>query len=197
MSSKGSSLSPFLAGGIVAQKYRLMKQLGEGGMGVVWQAVNENTGGEVALKLIVRPERELRQRLLREARACCSIRHRSVMQIHDVGQTDAGDPFLVMELLTGGTLADLLARKRRLSQEEAATIGRDIARALATAHEKGIVHRTSSRPTSFCTKSLEPLGTSSRSLHHRLRRRANAEDSTFQNRRVATPMRSRDLSMTG
>jgi serine/threonine-protein kinase len=110
-------------------------------MGVVWLATNESTGGEVALKLVVRPEPELRHRLLREARACCSIRHRNVIQIHDVGQTDGGDPFLVMELLCGETLADLLSRRRRLSQEEAASIGRDIARALAAAHEKDIVHR--------------------------------------------------------
>jgi serine/threonine-protein kinase len=139
--SKKLGTSPFSAGEMVAQKYRLIRQLGEGGMGVVWLAVNESTGGELALKLIVRPEPELRQRLLREARTCCSIRHRNVIQIHDVGQTDTGDPFLVMELLSGETLADMLARRRRLSQEEAATIGRDIARALAAAHEKEVVHR--------------------------------------------------------
>lgn len=138
---RGSSSSPFSAGDVVAQKYRLIKQLGEGAMGVVWLAVNESTGGEVALKLIVRPEAELRQRLLREARACCAIRHRNVIQIHDVGTTSDGDPFLVMELLAGETLAEMLVRRRRLGQEEAATIGRDIARALAAAHDKEIVHR--------------------------------------------------------
>lgn len=131
----------FVAGALIAGKYRLVRPLGEGGMGVVWSAVNDVTGGQVALKLLVRPEPELRVRMLREARAVCAIRHRNVLQVHDVGQTDTGDPFLVMELLSGETLADLLARKRRLLPGEAAGIGRDVARALSAAHEQGILHR--------------------------------------------------------
>ena len=110
-------------------------------MGAVWAARNEHTSGQVALKLILGRGPELRLRLLREAQACCKIRHKNVIQIHDVGQTDSGDPFLVMELLAGETLADLLGRKRRLNQREAAVIGRDVARALGAAHDKGIVHR--------------------------------------------------------
>ena len=128
-------------GALVAGKYRLLRQLGEGAMGAVWAARNEHTSGQVALKLILGRGPELRLRLLREAQACCQIRHKNVIQIHDVGQTDSGDPFLVMELLSGETLADLLGRKRRLNQREAAVIGRDVARALGAAHEKGIVHR--------------------------------------------------------
>lgn len=128
-------------GALVAGKYRLLKQLGEGAMGAVWAARNEHTSGQVALKLILGHGPELRLRLLREAQACCQIWHKNVIQIHDVGQTDGGDPFLVMELLSGETLADLLGRKRRLNQREAAVIGRDVARALGAAHEKGIVHR--------------------------------------------------------
>src|SRR5215510_3905561 len=88
-----------VAGTIVAGKYRLVKQLGEGAMGVVWSAVNSATSGEFALKLILRSEPELRQRLVREALACGRIRHRNVVQVLDVGQTAGGDPFLVMELL--------------------------------------------------------------------------------------------------
>jgi serine/threonine protein kinase len=128
-------------GALVAGKYRLSRQLGEGARGAVWAARNEHTSGQVALKLILGPGPELRLRLLREAQACCQIRHKNVIQIHDVGQTDSGDPFLVMELLSGETLAELLGRKRRLDQREAAVIGRDIARALGAAHDKGIVHR--------------------------------------------------------
>lgn len=133
--------APFVPGTLIAGKYRLIKQIGEGAMGVVWSAVNEGTSGEIALKLIWKPEPEYRVRLLREAKACGNVRHKNVIQIHDVGQTDGGDPFLVMELLSGGTLAELLERKRRLPPPEAAAIGRDIARGLAAAHAKGIVHR--------------------------------------------------------
>jgi serine/threonine protein kinase len=137
----GPVAPPFLAGAVIAGKYRLSRLLGEGAMGAVWRASNETTGGEVALKLIVRPGPELRVRLLREAQACCSIRHKNVVQVYDIGKTDRGDPFLVMELLSGETLADMLSRRRRLPQEDAAAIGRDIARALAAAHARGIVHR--------------------------------------------------------
>ena len=128
-------------GALIAEKYRLLRPLGGGALGAVWAARNEHTSGQVALKLILGSGPELRLRLLREAQACCQIRHKNVIQIHDVGQTDVGDPFLVMELLAGETLADMLGRKRRLNQREAAVIGRDVARALGAAHDKGIVHR--------------------------------------------------------
>ena len=72
-------------------------------MGVVWAAVNELTSGEVALKLILQSTEELRLRLLREARICGGLKHRNVIEVHDVGQTEEGDPFLVMQLLSGET----------------------------------------------------------------------------------------------
>ena len=132
---------PYRSGVLVAGKYRLAERLGVGAMGTVWSAVNVDTHGRVALKLIERPEAELRHRLLREARSCAAIRHRNVVQVFDVGQTDSGDPFLLMELLQGDTLAALLQRRRSLPQEEAVVLARDIARGLSAAHEQGIVHR--------------------------------------------------------
>lgn len=132
---------PFVAGAVIAGRYRLIRRLGQGAMGVVWAAENLLTSGEVALKLLIRPDPDLGPRLIREAVACCQIRHKNVLQVQDVGQTDDGDPFLVMELLSGETLAELLERKRRLYPKEAAAVGRDVARALAAAHDKGIVHR--------------------------------------------------------
>lgn len=91
----------YRAGAVIAGKYKLVKRIGSGAMGAVWSAVNLGTSGQVALKLIERSEPELRQRLLREARSCASIRHKNVVQVHDVGETESGDPFLVMELLQG------------------------------------------------------------------------------------------------
>ncbi|UQA61378.1 serine/threonine-protein kinase [Polyangium aurulentum] len=125
----------------VGGKYRLLRQIGAGAMGTVWEAANEATSRRVAIKLLNRPSDDLRHRLLREARACGAIVHRNVIEIYDVGETDQGEPFLVMQLLEGETLADLLARQRRLSPAVAAHIGRDIARALAAAHEAHIIHR--------------------------------------------------------
>jgi len=110
-------------------------------MGVVWAAVNELTSGEVALKLILQSTEELRLRLLREARICGGLKHRNVIEVHDVGQTEEGDPFLVMQLLSGETLAELLKRERRLDPPVAAQIARDVARALAAVHAAGVIHR--------------------------------------------------------
>ncbi len=131
----------YRSGAVIAGKYRLLKRIGSGAMGAVWSAVNLSTNGQVALKLIERSDPELRQRLLREGRSCASIRHKNVVQVHDVGETDSEDPFLIMELLQGQTLAALLHERRRLPPDEVALLGRDIARGLSAAHEQGIVHR--------------------------------------------------------
>ena len=129
------------AGDLVGGKYRLSQPLGAGSMGTVWAAVNERTGRKVALKLILHPTDDLRYRLLREARACGGLEHRNIVEIYDVGETRSGDPFLVMQLLSGETLADLLSRRRTILPQAAAGIGRDIASALAAAHAAKIVHR--------------------------------------------------------
>ncbi|CAN91760.1 Protein kinase [Sorangium cellulosum So ce56] len=138
-SPKSSTL--FASGVLIDKKYRLLRQIGEGAMGVVWAAVNVATAREVALKLIHRPETEFRLRLQREARNCGALRHRNVIDIYDMGETEAGEPFLVMQLLTGETVAELLARRRRLDPPAAASIGRDVARGLAAAHAMHIIHR--------------------------------------------------------
>lgn len=111
-------------------------------MGVVWAAVNQLTEREVALKLIPSAAgEELRTRLLREARACGRIAHRNVVEIYDVGETDGGAPFLVMQLLSGETLQARLAREKRLPQAIAVKIGSEIAKGLVAAHGAHIVHR--------------------------------------------------------
>ncbi|MDI1476406.1 serine/threonine-protein kinase [Polyangium sp. y55x31] len=129
------------AGDRLGDKYRLVRQLGAGAMGVVWEALHETTQRHVAIKLLTRPSGDLRHRLLREARICGSITHRNVIEIHDTGETPEGEPYLVMQLLSGETLAELLRRKRRLPQPLAAQIGRDIARALTAAHGVNVIHR--------------------------------------------------------
>jgi len=129
------------AGALIAGKYLLKRIIGKGAMGVVWEAIHEGTSRPVAVKLILEPTDELRHRLDREARAYGALRHRNIVEILDVGQTDDGDPFLVMQLLTGETLADRLTRQRRLGIPEATRIARDVARGLAAAHAASIIHR--------------------------------------------------------
>ncbi len=128
-------------GGVIGGKYRLSRIIGKGAMGTVWAASNELTSREVAIKLIGDSTQDLRIRLMREAKACGSLSHRNIIEVLDVGLTDTGDPFLVMPLLQGETLAEHLERNRRVTPTAAARIARDIARALSYAHRAGIVHR--------------------------------------------------------
>lgn len=112
-------------------------------MGVVWAAINELTEREVALKLIrgIDTTEDSRMRLLREARACGRINHRNVVEIYDVGQTDTGDPFLVMEMLSGETVGEKLAREKKIAPDEALRIAAETARGLRAAHAARVMHR--------------------------------------------------------
>ncbi|HSN99943.1 MAG TPA: serine/threonine-protein kinase, partial [Candidatus Nanopelagicales bacterium] len=127
----------------IAGKYRLTRVLGVGGMGAVWQARNEALEVDVAVKLIrrdtateVSPER-----LLREARAAARVDHPSVVRIFDFGETELGEPFIVMELLGGEPLRHLLLRKERLPALGAVQTLLPVASALGAAHAKGVIHR--------------------------------------------------------
>ncbi|MEP7121183.1 MAG: bifunctional serine/threonine-protein kinase/formylglycine-generating enzyme family protein [Byssovorax sp.] len=130
---------------ILASKLRLLRPLGEGGMGVVWAARHLTLGTDVAVKLI-RPERgvadpALAVRFEREARATARIAHPHVVQVMDFGAVDGAVPYLVMELLRGFTLAELLARGGRLSLATVKSLVQQVGSALESAHAHGIVHR--------------------------------------------------------
>jgi serine/threonine-protein kinase len=128
-------------GALIAGKYRLRRLIGEGAAGEVWSALNERTEREVALKVIVGADRELKERAVREARACGRVNHRNVVEILDAGETEQGDPFLAMQLLEGETLGERMKRERRILPPKAAAIALDVARGLGAAHAAGIVHR--------------------------------------------------------
>jgi len=130
---------------VLAGKLRLLRPLGQGGMGVVWAARHLTLETDVAVKLI-RPERvaadpALVVRFEREARATARIAHPHVVQIMDYGTVDAAVPYIVMELLRGFSLAELLDRGGRLSFATARSLAAQVGSALDAAHEQGIVHR--------------------------------------------------------
>jgi len=146
VSSSGSMVieaSQYVVGDVIAAKYRLESPLGEGGMGTVWRALNLQLEAPVAIKLIrTGLDREvLTARLKQEARAAAKLGHPAIVRVFDVGESELGDPFIVMELLTGRSLAALLATEQRLAAARAVQLLLPVADALSAAHGKGIVHR--------------------------------------------------------
>jgi serine/threonine protein kinase len=129
---------------IVAGRYRLLRKLGQGGMGTVWSARNELIDREVAIKMM-RPEAAANpvslQRFFTEAKASGRLRHPNITEIFDLGQAEDGSPFLVLELLTGEPLDSVLRRVPSLAPVQTLLLGKSIAAGLNVAHAKGIVHR--------------------------------------------------------
>lgn len=128
--------------------YRFESKMAEGGMGVVYRAVDETLGRTVAVKMIRHgllgpgDERtETVSRFLREARAAAQIQSNHVAHVLQFGETEAGDLFLVLEYLSGYTLADVLRREKRLHVSRAVRIMQQVCRGMEAAHRMGIVHR--------------------------------------------------------
>lgn len=121
--------------------YRILRRLGQGGMGVVYEASDERLDRRVALKTIaaLAPDDAARKRFHREARAAASVNHPNVCQLYDVGE-HAGEPYLVMELLEGAPLSERL-RGGALSVADALPIALGILAALSALHARGVIHR--------------------------------------------------------
>jgi eukaryotic-like serine/threonine-protein kinase len=124
-------------------RYRLVRMIGSGGMGTVWEAEDENLGRPVAVKVLSESltggERAVR-RFEREARAAARLSGPHVAAVYDFGRSE-GSPYIVMELVRGETLADRLAREGPLPPRDAARIATQVAEALEEAHAAGVVHR--------------------------------------------------------
>jgi len=131
-------------GEVVADKYRVERLIGEGGMGVVVAARHLQLDTVVALKLL--PESStsdpvLVERFVREARAAAKLRSDHVAKVLDVGKLQSGAPFMVMEYLEGANLADVLAAGGKLAPSTACDYVLQACEAVAEAHAQGIVHR--------------------------------------------------------
>ncbi|MEU5723043.1 protein kinase [Micromonospora sp. NPDC047738] len=132
---------------LVADRYRLISPLGQGGMGRVWKARDEVLHRDVAIKELVPPpsltpeeRREMRERSLREARAIARLNNINVVRIFDVLRTD-GDPWIVMEYVPSRSLQDTIAEDGPVSTAKAVQIGLGVLGALKAAHKAGIMHR--------------------------------------------------------
>ena len=130
--------------GSVVGSYRVVRQIGEGGMGRVYLAEHTLIGKRAAVKVLLpqySTNAEIVNRFFNEARASSILKHPSVVDVYDFGNLADGSAFIVMEYLEGESLSARLQRERRLQVDLLFDVGRQVAGALAAAHQRGIVHR--------------------------------------------------------
>ncbi len=139
--SAGEAWDSGLRPGAVVGRFELVRELGRGGFGVVWEARDRELGRRVAFKAVrAGARRDLREeRLLREAEAAAQLSHPNIVTLHDVGRSASG-PYLVLELLDGKTLAERLS-EGTVPAAEAVRTALEVAKGLAHAHAHGVVHR--------------------------------------------------------
>ncbi|MGH7282681.1 MAG: serine/threonine protein kinase, partial [Polyangiaceae bacterium] len=133
------------SGQTIAGKYRLNSLLGTGGMASVWSVTNMFTEREHAIKVMLPAMArtpEAARRFLLEAKASARINHPNIIDVIDVGQSEDGSLFMVMELLSGVSLETAIKRQNPpMTVYEFSVIMLDVARALAAAHKSNVVHR--------------------------------------------------------
>ncbi|GIG89784.1 protein kinase domain-containing protein [Plantactinospora endophytica] len=132
---------------LVGDRYRLVEELGEGGMSVVWRGHDEVLGRPVAVKMLaprLSADRSFRDRLRTEARAAARLCHPHITGVYDYGESiryGRTVPYVVMELIDGESLASWLDREGPLPWWDGVVLGAQVASALASAHARGVVHR--------------------------------------------------------
>ena len=149
---------PLAIGASVADKYRIDRLLGEGGMGFVFEALHLQLGHRVALKVLnsaVMADREVVERFLREGRALARLSGEHIARVSDVGTLPTGEPYMVMEFLEGRDLARELSARGPIPLEEVVEYVAQACEALAEAHVRGIVHRDLKPANLFLTQKLD------------------------------------------
>ncbi|RLB48687.1 MAG: hypothetical protein DRJ42_22660, partial [Deltaproteobacteria bacterium] len=143
-----------LVGLVLGGRYRVIKAIGEGGMGIVYEGVHEVIEKKVAIKVLrddfsKRPE--VVERFRQEAKSASRIGHEHIVDISDFGETPNGQSYFVMEFLAGADLADILAAEGTIAPARAVNIIIQCCKALGAAHAKGIIHRDMKPENIFLT----------------------------------------------
>ncbi|HEX4448095.1 MAG TPA: serine/threonine-protein kinase [Polyangiaceae bacterium] len=155
-----TSDAPSLAGSIVGGKYRVVRLIGTGGMGTVWEGVHVALGTRVAIKFIkprFSDQAEARARFEIEARAAAKLTTKHAVHVFDYGVSPEGLPYIVMEFLDGESLSDAIIGRGPLEAPEVAQIIVQASRALTRAHAAGIVHRDLKPDNIYLATSDEPV----------------------------------------
>ncbi len=138
--------------------YEIREELGRGGVGVVYRAHDPRLGRDVAIKMLIAVDASPTQlaRFGREARALARLRHPNVVALHEVGHDPQGRPYLVLDLVSGVTLASRIEQGGPLPAREAAELVRKLAEGLAVGHAQGILHRDVKPENVILTADGEP-----------------------------------------
>ena len=136
-------------------KYRIVKLLGQGGMGAVFEAQHETINQRVAIKVLhpkLTSDETSVQRFMHEARTTSLVHHPGLVKVHDFGQLPDGSAYMMMEYLDGESLKHRLAKQGKLDSKDALRIVRQLAAALHAAHEKGVIHREAYIKNTICSQ---------------------------------------------
>jgi eukaryotic-like serine/threonine-protein kinase len=150
-----SNESKIPVGTILVGKYRVVREIGRGGMAAVYEAEQLSLGKKVAVKILaaeLAASTIVIERFFREARAAASVKSPYIVDVYDSGRLDDGRPFIAMELLEGESLYDRMARVRIIDVETTIRVVVHTARGLVKAHAAGIVHRDLKPENIFLTK---------------------------------------------
>lgn len=145
-------------GDVIADKYRIVRELGRGGMATVYEAEHQSLGKKLAIKVLspdLTSSTTVVERFLREARAAAAVKSSFICEVYDTGRIESGPPYLVLEHLEGESLYEHMTRVRQMDVPTTLTIISQTCRALARAHGAGIVHRDLKPENIFLTKDPE------------------------------------------
>jgi serine/threonine protein kinase len=133
-----------LIGKLIQDRYRVDSMIAKGSMGVVYKATQELIGREVAVKVLhgyLVTDEESIKRFHKEAKAASRLNHPNITTLYDYGVLSSGQPYIVMDLLRGSSLADVIKKRDHLALDETMVVFKQACEALAEAHKRGVVHR--------------------------------------------------------
>jgi serine/threonine-protein kinase len=148
--------SKIAAGSLLVGKYKVVREIGRGGMAAVYEAEHQQLGKKVAVKVLaaeLSASSIVIERFFREARAAASVKSDHIVDIYDSGRLEDGRPFICMEMLDGESLYDRMARIRLIDPETTVRVITQCAKGLVKAHAAGIVHRDLKPENIFLTRS--------------------------------------------